>query len=398
MRRIRALLGADAIVDTDRTGMPRISPRTEDACALVLGVANAEGWRVRVEGAGTWMPADAPADLSLSTRELNALVHLDAPDLVATVQAGMRWAELRRALAEHGVWIAGDPPGTNRTLGSVVATASAGPLRSGFGSVREQVLGLTLVTGEGRLVRPGGRVVKNVAGFDLTRLATGSFGAFGLITSLHLRLRAVPRADVTLLAAGERDTLLHAALQVPEAGATPAALELLAPESAARDSWTLAVRLIGSAPAVDAERRAIGGALSLPLTELAGREAAEFWRAPLTSTMARPITLRLGVLPTAIDEALDLLAHHLDSTWVAATIPAGVIRWSGTAEVDRIKLLRHAAAQREMPLTLERAPWSVREAVGHFGAYREGVGRLVSSLRGAFDPTGVLVVPLGDDP
>ncbi len=396
VRRVRSLLGADAVVDTDASGMPRVAPQNEEGVALVVQAAATEGWRVRVEGAASWVPPDAPADLALTTRGLARVVRLDAADLVATVEAGVPWSELQRALAEAGVWVAADPPGEARTVGSVAATATGGPLRTGFGGVRDQVLGTTLVTGEGRLVRAGGRVVKNVAGYDLTKLVTGSFGSFGIVTSVHLRLRAVPRADLTLIAAGERDALLDAGRAMLDAGVTPAALELLSPLAAGRETWTLAVRLVGSAPTVDADRDRVSGVSATRFAELNAPDAKRFWRAALLGSCRTPVTLRLGVLTAAMDDALDLLAHHLNEAWTMAGIGAGGLRWAGTAPADRIRLLRHAAAQREMPLTLERAPWAIREQVGHFGAYREGIGQLVGALREAFDPAGVLVVPLSD--
>lgn len=390
------MLGSDAVVDTDASGMPRVAPRTEEGVALVLQAAAAEGWRVRIEGRGGWVPADAPADLALTTRALARMVRLDAADLVATVEAGVVWGDLQRSLADHGVWVAADPPGEGRTVGSVVATGTAGPLRTGFGAVRDHVLGATLVTGEGRIVRAGGRVVKNVAGYDLTKLATGSFGSFGVVTSLNLRLRAVPRADLTLLGTGERDGLLDAAHAVLEAGLTPAALEVLSPLAAGRDSWTLAVRLVGSAPAVEADRQAASGASQIPLAALEAAEAGAFWRTALAGAARSSVTLRMGALATAMDDALDLVLHHLDEHWIMAGVGAGGLRWSGEAPADRIRLLRYAAAPREMPLTLERAPWTLREQVGYFGAYREGVGQLVGALKDAFDPAGVLVVPITD--
>ncbi len=396
VRRIRSLLGSEAVVDTDAAGMPRAAPRTEEGVALVLQAAAQEGWRVRVQGHGSWVPADAPADLALSTRGLERVSRLDAADLVATVEAGVPWDDLQRALAEHGAWVAADPPGEGRSVGSVVATATAGPLRTGFGAVRELVLGVTLVTGEGRLVRAGGRVVKNVAGYDLTKLAAGSFGSFGVVTSLNLRLRAVPRADLTLVASGERDALVDAARAILEAGVTPGALELLSPLAARREAWTLAVRHLGTPAAVEADRLATSGAAGLVWEPLEAAQAHRFWRAALSEAARHPVTLRIGVLPAAMDEALDLLAHHLDEHWVMASIGAGVLRWAGEAAAQRLRLLRHAAAQQEMPVTLERAPWGLREEVGHFGAYREGVGSLVRALREAFDPAGVLVLPPSD--
>jgi glycolate oxidase FAD binding subunit len=397
IRRLRTLLGAAATVDTDPTGLPRVFPRTEEGIAAVLATATSEGWRVRVEGSASWIPPDAPADLAISTRSLAQVVNLDPPDLVATVQAGILWNELRQKLGDHGVWIAQDPPGTRRTLGSVVATASSGPLRTGFGGVREHILGLTLVTAEGRIIRPGGRVVKNVAGFDLVKLATGSFGAFGIITSLNLRLRAVPQADVTVVVRGSRDALVREALAIMDRGATPAAMELLGEELSLGEGWILAIRLIGSWAAVEADRRSIAAALTLPPSELKGDPAREFWRFWLERQSEPPVTLRLGTLPSGIDEALDLLAHHLGEGSIAASVPAGTIRWSGAAAAERIRLLRHAAAQREMPVTVERGPWELRNALGHFGSYREGVGKITAALRRTFDPAGILVIPLGED-
>lgn len=390
------MLGSDAVVDTDTSGMPRVAPRTEDAVALVMQAAANDGWRVRIEGHGSWVPADAPADLALTTRGLERVARLDAADLVATVEAGVLWGDLQRALADQGVWVAADPPGEGRTVGGVVATGTAGPLRTGFGAMRDQVLGATLVTGEGHIARAGGRVVKNVAGYDLTKLATGSFGSFGIVTSVNLRLRAVPRADSTLVGTGERDMLIEAARAIQEAGITPASLEVLSPLAAGREGWTLAVRFVGSAPAVDAERQVASGAASVPLAALEARDAGDFWRGALAGAARSAVTLRIGTLATAMDDALDLLLHHLDEQWIMAGVGAGGLRWAGDAPVDRIRLLRHAAAQREMPLTLERGLWPMREQLGHFGAYREGVGQLVSALREAFDPAGILVVPLAD--
>ena len=232
--RLRALLGTSG-VERDPAGLPRAIPDTADALSLVCRLAHEERWKIRVEGQGTWLSADAPADLAVSTRGLDQVVSVSPADLVATVQAGTPLEALRRRLADEGMWLALDPPGRpERSLGSVVATATAGPLRHGFGPVRDHVLGCTVATGDGRLVKAGGRVVKNVAGYDLTKLQVGGFGGFGIIAEVHLRLRALPRADVTLMARGTRDTLTSAARDVMAAELVPAALELLSPALAAR--------------------------------------------------------------------------------------------------------------------------------------------------------------------
>ena len=394
-QRLRALMGPEALIDSDDSGHPVVAPRTTDACSLVLETANAEGWRVRLAGNGTWSNQEGPADLTLSSRGLADVEDVRASDLVATVQAGVDRESLRLALADQGAWWPVDPPGTRRTVGSVVATATSGPMRSGFGGVRDHVLGLTVVTADGRVVQCGGRVVKNVAGFDLTKLATGSFGAFGFITRVHLRLRTIPRADLTLVTEGGRDALIQMAQEILAAGFTPPVLELMSPAVAGGRQWLLAVRLIGSDPSVTADRAGVKGAGSATWTEHTAHDAAEFWDSASVHPVQHPVTIRMGTVITDLDRAIDLVAHHLDDESITASIAAGVVRWSGAAAADRLQLLRHNAAQIEMPITIERAPWSVRHALGHFGAYREGVGRLMGSLRNTFDPNHTLVTALG---
>jgi glycolate oxidase FAD binding subunit len=398
--RIRSLIGEQGVAGVDSGGTTRVAPATDEECALILRTAASENWHVRIEGTGNWIRPDAPAEIAITTSRLTGVTDLNPADLVAAVKAGTPWEEAQTALANEGTWVTLDPPGSARSVGSIVACATAGPLRTGYGNVRDQLLGLTLVTPDGRLVKVGGKVVKNVAGYDLTKLAAGSFGAFGVITSVNFRLRAVPRADVTILAAGHRDSLLGAARQILEAGITTAALELVSPAAAERDEWLLAIRLLGSDVAVQAERVAVTDvARQLLFRNAEVGEAAALWHAILAGATRAPTTIRIGTLPTSLHDALDMVAHHLDENcedWISVNVLSGVVRWSGTATVDRLRLLRGTAAQREMPVTLERAPWGIRSEMGHFGAYRDGVGRLIHSLRRTFDNQGTLVVPLGD--
>ena len=392
--RLRALLGTSG-VERDADGLPRATPDTSDALSLVCRLAHEEGWKIRVEGHASWLAPDAPADLAVSTRALDQVVSVSPADLVATVQSGTPMESLRRRLADEGMWLALDPPGRpERSLGSVVASATAGPLRHGFGPVRDHILGCTVATGDGRLVKAGGRVVKNVAGYDLTKLQVGGFGGFGIIAELHLRLRALPRADVTLLARGPRDTLSSAARDMVEAQFLPGALELLSPALGADADWVLAARFVGTDAAVQSDVRRLGSVAELPWTPLPADRTAAFWGLVARGSLGGPITLRLGVLGSGVDDTIDILAHDLDEGLVSAGPGIGTIRWTGDAAVDRLRAVRRATAAREIPMTLERAPWPVRRALGHFGAYREGVGQLVGRLRDSFDPGQCLSVAL----
>jgi glycolate oxidase FAD binding subunit len=392
--RLRALLGTSG-VERDPAGLPRAIPDTADALSLVCRLAHEEGWKIRIEGHGTWLPADAPADLAVSTRALDQVLTVSPADLVATVQAGTPLEAIRRRLADEGMWLALDPPGRpERSLGSIVATATAGPLRHGFGPVRDHVLGCTVATGDGRLVKAGGRVVKNVAGYDLTKLQVGGFGGFGIIADVHLRLRALPRADVTLVARGTRDTLTSAARDAMAAELVPAALELLSPALAAEADWVLAARFLGTDAAVQGDVRRIAPIGGLSWQPLPPDRTAAFWSLVARGSQGGPITLRLGVLGSGVDDTIDLLAHDLDEGLLSAGAGAGMIRWTGDAPVERLRAVRRAAAAREIPMTLERAPWPVRRALGHFGAYREGIGQIVGRLRDTFDPGQCLQVAL----
>jgi glycolate dehydrogenase FAD-binding subunit len=392
--RLRALLGTSG-VERDPDGLPRATPDSAEAVAQVCRLAHEEHWKIRLEGHGTWLAADAPADLALSTRGLDQVIDVSPADLVATVQAGAPLETVRRRLADDGMWLALDPPGRpERSIGSVVATATSGPLRLGFGPVRDHVLGCTVATGDGRLVRAGGRVVKNVAGYDLTKLQVGGFGGFGVITDVHIRLRALPRADVTLIARGARDALTATARDVTAAGIAPSAFELISPALAAEPEWVLAARFAGSDAAVQSEARGLQAVSQLPWHVLPAERSAAFWGLAARAALGGPVTLRLGVLADGLDDTLDLISHHLDEGLISAGAASGMLRWTGEASVERLKAVRRSTAPREIPMTLERAPWALRRAVGHFGAYREGVGRLVDRLRETFDPNLSLRIAL----
>jgi FAD/FMN-containing dehydrogenase len=392
--RLRNLLGPEG-VERDPRGLPRAVPESDDALALVCQAAQDERWRFRLEGRGSWIPPDAPADFALSTRGIDRIVRVSAADLVATVQAGATLEAIRAELNQHRLWLALDPPGRpDRTIGSVVATATVGPLRQGFGPVRDHVLGCTVATGDGRLVDAGGRVVKNVAGYDLTKLHVGGFGGFGVITELNLRLRAQPHTDITLLARGGRHALAGAGHDALEAQVGLGALELLAPALAALPEWTLAARILGAGDGVEAESARLSQVTGLGWERLSADRAAAFWSLVGRAPLGGPVSIRLGALLDGLPDIMDLVIESLGEGLLSAGLGTGGLRWAGETSTEALRSLRRRAAEREVPMTLERAPWPLRRAVGHFGAYREGVGVLVGRLRSTFDPRGVIAVAL----
>lgn len=373
----------------------------EDLAALVTAVqaAAAGGLALHVRGAGRWWPDAPPGSAVVSTSRLDAVSDFNPTDLVVTAGAGAPLDRLAERLAARGAFLALDPPGSpSRTVGGILASASAGPLAAHYGPVRDQVLGLTVVAGDGTVVRLGGRVVKNVAGFDLAKLVLGGHGAFGVIAEAHLRLRAIPPADRTVVWSGSAAWAEDAAAAALAAGATPAALEITSPELSAAlgwgDGWSLAARALGGPAGVDEELGLVEHAAGARCRTRGEGDAAWLeWRRVVGSW---PAVLRIGADPARWSEAVELTRRHVsDVLGASVTAPRGTVR-VGARSLDAAAVgrLRAEAAERSWPVTLERADPATRAAVGVWGALPAGAERLARELGRLFDPAGTLAVPL----
>ncbi|MEA2351020.1 MAG: glycolate oxidase binding subunit [Thermoleophilaceae bacterium] len=182
-----------------------VAPASYEEAAEALREAAAGGRRVRVRGAGTKLGWGAPApdpDVELSTAKLDAVVEHNAGDLTAVVQAGVPLGRLREQLAAAGQMLSIDPPGDG-TVGGLFATGDSGPLRHRHSAPRDLALGMTVALSDGTLARSGGKVIKNVAGYDLPKLFTGSLGTLGAILEVAVRLHPLPPRTTTALAASE---------------------------------------------------------------------------------------------------------------------------------------------------------------------------------------------------
>ena len=181
-----------------------LHPRTKGDVVDAMRSASADGRRVLVVGGRTHIDRGNPSevDAELWTTQLDAVIAYEPAEMTAVVEAGIRVGELQRVLAEGGQEWPVDAP-NDATVGGVIAAAASSPRRLRVGHVRDTVLELELVTGDGRLVRSGARTVKNVTGYDIHRLATGSLGTLGVIVQAALKVRPLPRARRTLLFAKE---------------------------------------------------------------------------------------------------------------------------------------------------------------------------------------------------
>ena len=176
-----------------------VTPASAEEISEILKLASSERWTIMPAGGMTWLKSTA--NLIVSTSRLNQIIEHEPADLIAIAQAGVRLTDFNAKLAENGQWLPLDPPDDGRaTLGGVVATGIGGAQQFGYGRPRGSVIGMKVVLADGSMIKAGGRVVKNVAGYDLCKLFTGSYGSLGIITELNFKLRPRPAREATVIA------------------------------------------------------------------------------------------------------------------------------------------------------------------------------------------------------
>ena len=207
-------MGFDFVAERDEKVVA--SPRTTEEVAAVARYANDNKLTIEIEGAGTKLSWGNPvaADIFLDTTRLTGVREHSWQDLTATVAAGTTWTAMQQALAVHRQHVALDPlwPGT-ATVGGIIATNDSGALRLKYGSLRDLIIGMTIVLADGTIARSGGKVVKNVAGYDLHKLMTGAFGTLGIITEVTFRLHPVSQHTETFTIAAAAAAPLAAVLK-----------------------------------------------------------------------------------------------------------------------------------------------------------------------------------------
>src|SRR5215469_2865042 len=205
------------------------APASTDEASALLRAAAGLGLVVVPRGSGrrlNWANPPASCDLLVDTRRLDQVLEHAAGDQVLRVQAGVMLDDLAKAVATAGQRLALDPP-AGGSVGGVLATSAAGPLRYRYGAPRDLLIGITIVRADGTVARSGGKVVKNVAGYDLGKLFAGSYGTLGLITEATFRLHPLPEQSAWLtLEAADPDSAAHAARVIADSPLAPSAVEL----------------------------------------------------------------------------------------------------------------------------------------------------------------------------
>ena len=209
-----------------------VFPTSTEQVSELLRLAFREHWSVLPAGGMTWVSvkAESEANLIINTRRLDQIVEHEPADLVAITQSGVKLTEFNATLRENGQWLPIDPPDDGRaTIGGVVATGLGGAQQFGYGRPRGSVIGMKVVLANGDVIRVGGRVVKNVAGYDLCKLFTGSFGSLGIITEVNFKLRPRPEREATIAGSGPIADLITSARAILDARLFPVAAEIVSP-------------------------------------------------------------------------------------------------------------------------------------------------------------------------
>ena len=370
-------------------------PADVAACAAALAEASRERRTVRVVGGGTksYLGDTRPTDLTLETSALAGIVDHVPADLTVTAGAGTRMADLQRALGDHGQFLPLDPPHADRaTLGGLIAAASDGFGRLRYGGIRDALIGSTIALADGTVARAGGRVVKNVAGYDLNKLLIGSLGTLGVVAEATLKVLPLPEArGLSVIRCRSAAT----AFQVADAFVrTPLRPSALVVEGSGR-AWSVYVGVHGTREQVDRVMReaargaeTVGAAVEradedvlAPLRELPGTATdGALVRAALPIGPQRSFVESAAQLETfarlVADAGTGIVRVHLrgDDAAVlnaADTLVAGASVIGGTARVER------------------RAP-SLEARLAVWGGPPPGGLFLMRRIKDAFDPAGVL--------
>jgi glycolate oxidase FAD binding subunit len=372
-----------------------VEPGSEQELAKVLMLANAAGLAVIPRGGGTkleWGNPPTRADVILATARLHSVIEHAWADLTVSVEAGCTFAKLQETLAKHRQRLALDALWAERaTIGGVLSTNDSGALRLRFGSLRDLVIGVTLALADGTLASSGGKVVKNVAGYDLPKLATGAFGTLGVITRAIFRLHPLPRETRTLscmtgdvreaqrlVLAIQNSKLAHSALQICVESETQPRVDVLfeGTEAGLTAQVEQVNSMMGSVTLSDAGKNVWDARQEIYSAGKKGHE--EF------------AIVKFATLPAQIAEAIETIARLSapDVRWnvVAQATGLGWARLEGKlSTIDSVLREFRAALERSAgSLVVTHRPASL-SAIDAWGNASDALA-LMNAVKGQFDP------------
>lgn len=388
----------------------RVSPSSVDQICEVVKEAATNNAAVLPVGGETWANVGNPLDrvnVILETKSLNKIVEHQPKDLIATAQAGVTLNTLNQVLSQNGQWLPLDPPDDGRaTIGGIVATGLAGALKLGYGPPRRYVIGMKVVLADGKMIKAGGRVVKNVAGYDLCKLFTGSYGTLAVITEVTFKLRPVPAETRTVVALGGLGSLVQTAGAIINTNSFPVALELVSPSMMSAmdlenrsNQHGFLLRFAGSPESVRYEIQAtlkLSKGKGVQARIVAEEEDASVWRklAALPLRFHDLLTWRLKVLPSTLPKFLNRLSSFPGNSLWLANIAEGQLRSicepaDEGAQIRAFEGLRRDVQESGGSLIIETASDVVKQSLDAWGSVGASM-ILASRIKRTLDPQGLL--------
>ncbi|NJR56563.1 MAG: FAD-binding oxidoreductase [Acaryochloris sp. CRU_2_0] len=394
-----------------------VYPRTRTELAAIVTQANQHQWRLLICGQGSklhWGGLTQNIDLLVSTQDLNQVIDHVVGDLTVTAEAGVTLATLQKQLAKTQQFLALDPAYPDQaTLGGLLATRDTGSWRHRYGSLRDMCLGMTLVRADGQVAKAGGRVVKNVAGYDLMKLVTGSYGTLGVIAEMTLRLYPLPESSTTVILTGSQRDIAALTRGILNSTLTPTAVDLLS--GSALKPWHdsgelgLVVRLQSLPESVAQQCDRIlhqADAQGLSALTLGPAEESGFWQ-QITHQFWQPpspsaLVCKLGVLPAQATQILTTLTTycqqqgltsqcriHASSGTGALRIEDERLQQDPLSAVTWVQALRSQTQQAQGYLSVLEAPPTLKQALDIWG-YTDNAFQVMQSLKQQFDPKNIL--------
>jgi glycolate oxidase FAD binding subunit len=359
-------------------------PTDAPGVAAVLQAAASDNLGVFVRGAATKI-APPPCDVILSTAKLTPPVDHVAGDLVATLPAGLTLDQANEVLRRERQWLPLDPPrGHRATIGGIIAANDSGPRRHRYGAPRDLIIGIEVALVDGRVAKAGGRVVKNVAGYDLSKLMCGSFGTLAVVTSATFKLSPVAPFSQTVVATlSDLRKLSDLALAISAAPVTPTAIEL---QSSPHRLLVRFETTEGSAAVQTKRASEICAQHGATINVVAGQAEIDAWRAHESRIFSGAGTvMKIAVLPTDVGEMLSLVQQLTAGVDIGisgrAALGIVLVRLGGETDTHEsiVNGLRTAAVSRGGSVVTP----------GDFGSLGDAA-QIMRAVKARFDPQHVL--------
>ena len=382
-----------------------VFPPTVETLAEIVKYAHQEKYRLIPCGNGSkldWGGLSQDIQLLVSTQQCARIIEHAVGDLTVTVEAGIKLADLQAQLQQTKQFLPIDPAFAARaTIGGILATADTGSWRSRYGGIRDLVLGISFIRGDGEIAKAGGRVVKNVAGYDLMKLFTGSYGTLGIITQVTLRTYPLPEASKTIALTGDYDAIARVIQTLRNSGLTPTAADLVS--AAAIDklgidkNTALIIRFQTISQSINqqiSQLESIAQQLSLQVSYYQDRDETDLWQT-LTQTIRVPhsetaIIGKLGILPMAAVNLLQQLDNLTDNRSLVIIHAGGGIGYLQLNNQDTtvIDKARSICNDNSGFLTILTAPKSIKQQLDVWG-YTGNALPMMRSIKQKFDPDNI---------